>query len=159
MKDKIKYISFLSFHPDFDFSIGECIGISPAIYHKVKLNSYPKGWEEIVAKILYQKFYQTTGKQIITVDDIYNFEIQGKFYFECHMPSLIPLSYVKKIVISENNYNLLSTEQKTRLNYLLRNRINIVHVNKTSEDVGQIEAKSKFYLEPENNSERKGKNY
>ncbi|RUP49463.1 hypothetical protein BC936DRAFT_142475 [Jimgerdemannia flammicorona] len=70
-------------------------------FHKSKLHTSCSNWAKAAAADICAQIIETTGKTHISLNDVKSewLKRESHFVFEAHLPSLIPFSFVDKIII------------------------------------------------------------
>ncbi|RUS33618.1 hypothetical protein BC938DRAFT_470878 [Jimgerdemannia flammicorona] len=74
-------------------------------FHNSKLHPSCRNWAKAAAADICAQIMETTGKTHLSLNDVKSewLKRESHFVFEAHLPSLIPLSFVEKIIIPKSN--------------------------------------------------------
>ncbi|RUP47497.1 hypothetical protein BC936DRAFT_145674 [Jimgerdemannia flammicorona] len=75
-------------------------------FHNSKLHPSSNDWAKAAAADICAQVMESTGKHQVSLDDVKKewLKRDSHFVFEAHLPSLIPLSFVDKIIIPKAKY-------------------------------------------------------
>eukprot|EP00741_Cyanophora_paradoxa_P017593 tig00021012_g16993.t1 len=86
-------------------------------FHRSKLHPAFPGWHETAAREVTAWVRAKTGKEKPTLEDVLAYweGVDSHFVFECHLPRLVPLSYVEKIIMPKDIFEGMREEDRALL--------------------------------------------